>query len=136
MLKRIRLFDRRGSIYSSRPESFIGNQLICPNETHILLVPYGQGWRKLRKACQSLLNVNEVDSLLPIQNAEASQTMLETPPEPWKLLSPYTSIFHRGHPGIRVRSARSKIRISQGAGIVSCSGTVHRDPRSWRYASS
>jgi cytochrome P450 len=40
-------------------------------------VPYGQGWRKLRKACQSLLNVNEVDSLLPIQNAEASQTMFE-----------------------------------------------------------
>lgn len=72
-----RLFDKRGAIYSSRPENYIGNEIICPDETHILLVPYGPGWRTLRKACQSLLNVKEVDSLLSIQNAEASQTMLE-----------------------------------------------------------
>ncbi|MCJ1299231.1 hypothetical protein MMC08_002023 [Hypocenomyce scalaris] len=71
------LFDKKGAIYSSRPENYIGNEIICQNETHILLVPYGQGWRTLRKACQSLLNVKIVDSLLPIQNAEASQTMLE-----------------------------------------------------------
>ena len=64
-------------MYFGRLESYIGSEVICPNETHILLVPYGQGWRKLCKACQSLLSVKEFDSLLPIQNAEASETMFE-----------------------------------------------------------
>ncbi|EXJ75912.1 uncharacterized protein A1O5_00420 [Cladophialophora psammophila CBS 110553] len=77
------LLDKRGAIYSSRPDSYVGNELLCPNETHILLVPYGQGWRALRKAVQTLLNVTAVDGLLPVQEAEASQTAYElmTTPE-------------------------------------------------------
>ena len=55
---------------------------MCPGDTHILLVPYGDGWRKLRKVCQSLLNVNAVDKLLPIQNAEATQTMAQLLQDP------------------------------------------------------
>ena len=55
---------------------------MCPNETHILLVPYGQGWRKLRKVVQALLNTTAVDSLLPLQNAEASQTMFQLARDP------------------------------------------------------
>jgi cytochrome P450 len=72
-----RLFDKRGAIYSSRPENHIGNDLICPGQTHILLVPYGAGWRVLRKTVQALLNVKAVDSMVPIQNAEATQTMYQ-----------------------------------------------------------
>jgi len=81
-LSNVRLFDKRGSIYSSRPETYIGNELVCPNETHILLIPYGQAWRQQRKVVQTLLNVNAVDSLLPIQNAEASQTMFQLLQDP------------------------------------------------------
>ena len=77
-----RLFDKRGSIYSSRPDSYVGNEILCTNETHILLVPYGQGWRKLRKVVMSLLNANATDNILPIQNAEASQTLFQLLQEP------------------------------------------------------
>lgn len=77
-----RLFDKRGAIYSGRPENHVGNDLICPGETHILLVPYGPGWRLLRKTVQALLNVKAVDSVFPIQNAEATQTMCQLIQDP------------------------------------------------------
>ncbi|KIW80425.1 hypothetical protein Z517_07040 [Fonsecaea pedrosoi CBS 271.37] len=78
------LFDKRGALYSSRPDSYVGNQLLCPNETHILLVPYGPGWRALRKAVQAMLNVTAVDRLLPVQEAEAAQTLFELMTTPQK----------------------------------------------------
>ncbi|OAP61856.1 hypothetical protein AYL99_04059 [Fonsecaea erecta] len=62
---------------ASRPDSYVGNELLCSNGTHILLVPYGRGWRALRKAVQAILNVTAVDRLLPVQEAEASQTLFE-----------------------------------------------------------
>lgn len=72
----------------------MGNELLCPNQTHILLVPYGDGWRRLRKVTQSLLNVTAVDNLLPIQNAEASQTLyqlLQDPRDSWKHVRRYST---------------------------------------------
>ncbi|KIW98759.1 uncharacterized protein Z519_00422 [Cladophialophora bantiana CBS 173.52] len=78
------LFDKRGAIYSSRPDSYVSNELLCRNETHILLVPYGQSWRALRKAVQALLNVTAVDGPLPVQEAKASQTVYELMTSPEK----------------------------------------------------
>jgi cytochrome P450 len=72
-----RLFDKRGAIYSSRPDNYVGGELICPDEVHILLAQYGQGWRALRKSVQGLLNVTAVDALHPVQTAEATQTMCQ-----------------------------------------------------------
>ncbi|KFA77552.1 hypothetical protein S40288_09469 [Stachybotrys chartarum IBT 40288] len=71
------LFDQRGSIYSSRPRTYIANELVCPNEIHLLLLQYGPEWRKQRRILQALLNVNVVDELLPLQEAEATQTMFQ-----------------------------------------------------------
>ncbi|RYP80176.1 hypothetical protein DL769_002589 [Monosporascus sp. CRB-8-3] len=76
------LFDQRGSIYSSRPNTYIGNEVVCPNEIHLLLLPYGVEWRKQRRILQSLLNVNVVDKLLPLQEAEATQTMFQLVQDP------------------------------------------------------
>ncbi|KAK3337598.1 cytochrome P450 [Cercophora scortea] len=76
------LFDQRGSVYSSRPQSYVATELVCPNEIHLLLLGYGSEWRKQRKIVQSLLNVNVVDRLLPIQSAEATQTMYELVQDP------------------------------------------------------
>ena len=45
-------------------------------------MPYGDAWRQQRKVVQSLLNVNAVDNLLPIQNAEATQTMFQLLQDP------------------------------------------------------
>ncbi|KAL2787809.1 cytochrome P450 [Aspergillus keveii] len=76
------LFDKKGSIYSSRPDNYVGGDLICPNDVHILLAQHGPGWRVLRKAVQALLNVNAVDALFPIQNAEATQTLCQLLDDP------------------------------------------------------
>jgi cytochrome P450 len=77
-----RLFDKRGGLYSGRPENYVGGELICPNEIHILLAQYGAGWRTLRKSVQGLLNVAAVDALYPIQTAEATQTMCQLLDDP------------------------------------------------------
>lgn len=78
----IRLFDKRGAIYSSRPDSYLGQELICKDETHLLLMGYTPAWRHLRKVFMSVLNITTVQSLRPLQQAEASQAMkqlCETP---------------------------------------------------------
>lgn len=82
MKRRGRLFDKRGAIYSSRPDNYVGGELICPNETHILLSQYGPKWRALRKSVQGLLNVNAVDALHLLQTAEATQTMCQLLDDP------------------------------------------------------
>ncbi|KAJ5564642.1 hypothetical protein N7513_000884 [Penicillium frequentans] len=69
------LFDKRGGIYSGRPEQYAGQQIICPDNIHMLLAQYGPTWRLMRKAMQGLLNINAIDALHPIQLAEATQTM-------------------------------------------------------------
>lgn len=48
----------------------------------MLLAEYGPEWRTLRKAVQGLLNVNVVDALHPIQEAEATQTMCQLLDDP------------------------------------------------------
>lgn len=55
---------------------------MCPNEIHLLLLQYGPEWRKQRKVLQSLLNVNVVERLLPLQEAEAAQTMFQLIQDP------------------------------------------------------
>jgi cytochrome P450 len=69
-------------LYSSRPENYIGNEILCPRDVHILLLPYGNAWRQQRKVVQSLLNINAVDSMLPVQNAEAVQTLFQLLQDP------------------------------------------------------
>ncbi|KAJ0338880.1 hypothetical protein COL922a_005075 [Colletotrichum nupharicola] len=69
------LFDKRGSIYSSRPRTYVANTLVCPGDIHLLLLPYGPAWRVQRRVVQSLLAVNRVDAVLPVQDAEATQTL-------------------------------------------------------------
>lgn len=91
-----RLYDKRGAKYSSRPPNHIGNEIICPNETHILLVPYGEGWRLLRKAAQRSLNGKFVGDALPIQNAEATRTMhqlLHSPENYYSHIRRYSTAF-------------------------------------------
>ena len=60
----------------------MANELVLPNDVNILFQPYGPVWRKSRKICQSFLNVNAADHLLPLQNAEVTQTMVQILNEP------------------------------------------------------
>lgn len=79
------LYDKRGNIYSSRPDSYLVSELVCPNDVHILFQPYDQAWRALRKATVGLLNIADMDELLPLQEAESSQTMYDImqSPDQW-----------------------------------------------------
>ncbi|KAL2835986.1 cytochrome P450 [Aspergillus pseudoustus] len=76
------LLEKRGHIYSSRPANYIANELICKNETHILFAPYGDGWKVLRRAAQGLFTPASLASVLPIQEAEATQTLYDILREP------------------------------------------------------
>ncbi|KAF5020201.1 hypothetical protein F66182_7766 [Fusarium sp. NRRL 66182] len=76
------LYDERGAIYSSRANTYLANEIVCPNEIHILLMQYGTEWRKQRKILQSLLSVSVVDRLLPLQEAETTQTMFQLLQDP------------------------------------------------------
>ena len=77
-----RLYDERGAIYSSRANTFLANEIVCPNEIHILLLQYGKEWRKQRKILPSLLSDTMVDKLLPLQEAETTQTMFQLLQDP------------------------------------------------------
>lgn len=71
------LLEKRGAIYSSRPANYIGQELICPNELHILLAGYGPRWKHLRRTATSLLSTKRTQELLQVQNAEATQTVYD-----------------------------------------------------------
>ncbi|PGG99791.1 hypothetical protein AJ79_08413 [Helicocarpus griseus UAMH5409] len=88
------LLEKRSAIYSSRPPNHIANTLICPNDTHILFAPYAAGWKVLRKAVQALFIAREINNVLPIQNAEATQTafdMLCDPENYYQHIQRYTT---------------------------------------------
>ncbi|KAB2573838.1 Cytochrome P450 monooxygenase patH [Lasiodiplodia theobromae] len=76
------LFDKRGGIYSSRPQSYVTDALVGFKDVHILLLPYGNTWRHQRKLLQGFLNVNAIGAVLPIQTAEASHSLYQLLKEP------------------------------------------------------
>lgn len=68
--------------------------MICPNDTHILFAPYAAGWKALRKAVQGLFVSREIANVLPIQNAEATQTahdLLSDPARYYQHIQRYTT---------------------------------------------
>ncbi|KAI9375031.1 cytochrome P450 [Aspergillus egyptiacus] len=88
------LLEKRGNIYSSRPPNYIANELICKNHTHILFAPYGNTWKALRKAAQGLFTPNELAGVLPIQEAEATQTaydLIRSPDRYYEHVQRYTT---------------------------------------------
>lgn len=50
-------------------------ELLAPNELHLLLMSYTAQWRATRKVFMSVTNVSVVDKLQPLQQAEATQTV-------------------------------------------------------------
>ncbi|KAK4498569.1 hypothetical protein PRZ48_011227 [Zasmidium cellare] len=69
------LFDRRGNIYSSRPENHIAKDILFRNDVHALFTPYGDKWLQLRKIFQQLLRTSSVDKFIPLQAAESTRTL-------------------------------------------------------------
>lgn len=72
------LLDQRGAVYSSRPYVPIVEYVVPPpGDIHLVFMPYGPKWRKARKTVTDFLRDDEVDGLLPLQDAESAQMMHE-----------------------------------------------------------
>ncbi|KAI1322617.1 cytochrome P450 [Xylariaceae sp. FL0255] len=69
------LFDRRGSIYSSRPDSYIID--VVTGGTKFGVMPYNDTWKKCRAVCARVLDPNSAKSYVPYQDLEVKQTLNE-----------------------------------------------------------
>lgn len=77
------IFDKRSSIYSSRPPAPLASDVASAGRRQLFL-PYGPHWRGLRKSGHVLLNLNAAVKYQPIQDFESKALMvdlLESPTE-------------------------------------------------------
>ncbi|KAJ4349832.1 uncharacterized protein N0V89_008451 [Didymosphaeria variabile] len=75
------LFDQRGAIYSSRPYIPMVDYVV-PGPYHVAFMPHGRNWRRGRAALVSFLKDEELEKILPIQQAESTQMVFEILKEP------------------------------------------------------
>jgi cytochrome P450 len=69
------LMDKRGAIYSSRPQSPMINMV--SNNERVNFLPYGDKWRSIRNILQSALNLQTSSTYKPVQDFESKQAAWE-----------------------------------------------------------
>jgi cytochrome P450 len=77
------LFDQRGAIYSSRPDIPLAKYVV-PDNTHVAFMKYDKTWRRGRSMIMNFLKDEELERLMPIQDAESTQMVWEILQEPEK----------------------------------------------------
>ncbi|KAH6621612.1 cytochrome P450 [Chaetomium sp. MPI-SDFR-AT-0129] len=75
------LLDKRSGIYSSRPDMYISSTL-ASGGMRMLLMEYGETWRRIRKLFHSLLRVGASKSYVPYQDLESTSMMVAILDEP------------------------------------------------------
>lgn len=76
------LIDKRGSIYSDRPHSYVAHDLISSGH-HVLLCHYSKLWQRYRRSINSHYSESIVEKdHLPVQNAEANQMLYDMMTDP------------------------------------------------------
>ena len=80
------LFDKRAAIYSSRQSLPLAHDIVSGGK-RMLLMPYGDGWRRQRKMMHKLLNGNQKAVFKPFQDLESRALLfhLLKQPESWYL---------------------------------------------------
>lgn len=78
------LLDKRSNIYSSRPEMYISS--LASGGLRMLLMPYGDTWRRVRKLFHGLLHLKASNSYVPYQDLESTSMMIALLDEPDKVL--------------------------------------------------
>ena len=69
------LIDKKSSIYSNRPASYVSHDLITRGD-HLLVMQHGDKWRKFRKLIHQQFNEGRVErEHVKLVNAEATQMM-------------------------------------------------------------
>ena len=77
------LLDKKSSIYSNRPHSYVSHNLITGGD-HVLIAHYGKTWQRYRKVIhQHFMESIVMKDHLPLQQAEGSQLLYDylTDPE-------------------------------------------------------
>ncbi|KAB5539440.1 cytochrome P450 [Coniochaeta sp. 2T2.1] len=69
------LLDKRSGIYSSRPDSYIGAEIISGG-LRVLLMQYGPTWRMIHRMVHNILNITAAKSYVPYQELENKQMLL------------------------------------------------------------
>ncbi|KAH7131541.1 cytochrome P450 [Dactylonectria estremocensis] len=75
------LLDKKGSIYSDRPDMFIG-QKIASGGLRLVLMKYGEEWRMIHRMVHNILNVKAAITYIPYQDLENKillTNLLDTP---------------------------------------------------------
>lgn len=66
--------EKRAAIYSSRPP-FPMTQDIMSGGSRIVLMPYGDRWRKIRKAMHQILSTRQKDTFAQFQDLESKHLL-------------------------------------------------------------
>ncbi|KAI5918414.1 cytochrome P450 [Camillea tinctor] len=69
------LVDKRGAIYSSRPESYIGQDILSGG-LRILFMPNHEVWKMARKQAHRVLNISAARTYVPYQDLESKAMLL------------------------------------------------------------
>ncbi|WQF79469.1 Putative cytochrome P450 [Colletotrichum destructivum] len=69
------LVDKRGAIYSSRPEMYIGQDILS-DSLRILFMPNHDVWKMARKMAHRVLNVSAARTYVPYQDLENKAMLL------------------------------------------------------------
>ncbi|KAG0698338.1 cytochrome P450 [Suillus ampliporus] len=70
------LLEKRSDIYSSRPRCVVAGEILSDNKRGLML-PYGEPWRKWRKALHSALHARKSDAYRDIQSSESKISLHE-----------------------------------------------------------
>ncbi|KAK3326931.1 cytochrome P450 [Cercophora scortea] len=87
------LMERRAAIYNSRPE-FPMTQGIMSRDSRIVLMPYNEQWRTVRKIMHQILSARALDVFMPFQDLESKNLCwdyLETPDRWWSANGRYAN---------------------------------------------
>lgn len=78
------LLDKRSGIYSSRPDMYFGQ--IVSGGFRMLLMPYGNQWRKIRALVHNSLNIKAARTYVPYQDLENKAMLLALLDDPVRFL--------------------------------------------------
>ncbi|KAK9766918.1 hypothetical protein K7432_003635 [Basidiobolus ranarum] len=71
------IFVKRGSKYSSRNQSYLINEVCFRADKGVSVLPYGNQWRKMRKAIYRAFNSSAVQSYLPVLDLQTNNLLLD-----------------------------------------------------------
>ena len=70
------LMEKRSGIYSSRPHLPFGSELLSGNN-RMVIMPYGDRWRLLRKILHNVLNKQNMPTFAPFQDVESRHMLYD-----------------------------------------------------------